>query len=37
MMYQDNGCRWMSYHLTLASKIFTGDNNPEGNFLLIVI
>ncbi len=37
MMYQDKGRCWMSCHLTLASKIFTGDNNPEGNLLLIVI
>lgn len=37
MMYQDKGRYWMSCNLTLASKIFTGDNNPEGNLLLIVI
>lgn len=37
MMYQDRGYCWMSLHLTLASKIFTGDNNPEGDLLLIVV
>lgn len=37
MMYQGKGRCWMSWHLTLASKIFTGDNNPEDDLLLIVI
>lgn len=37
MMNQEKGRSWISCHLTLASKIFTGDNNPEDNSLLIVI
>lgn len=37
MMYQDTGHCGTSCHLTLASKIFTGDNNPLDGDLLIVI
>ncbi len=37
MMYQDKRRCRMSCHLILASKIFTGDNNPGDNPLLIVI